>query len=73
MDARAGYDNRVDEDSLRDASMRRFRLAHSQPKDPKLLPLLGGSAYRTVNRSAAPTTLSRKNRAVRSNVPATSR
>lgn len=42
--------NRVDEDSLRDAIEASLSLAHSQPKDPKLLPLPGKQRYRKVNR-----------------------
>jgi predicted Zn-dependent protease len=42
--------NRVDEDSLRAAIEASLSLAHSQPKDPHLLPLLGKQRYRKVNR-----------------------
>jgi predicted Zn-dependent protease len=42
--------NRVDEDSLRAAINASISLAHSQPKDPLLLPLPGKQRYRTVNR-----------------------
>jgi PmbA protein len=42
--------NRVDEDSLRGAIEASLSLAHSQPKDPKLLPLPGKQRYRKVNR-----------------------
>jgi PmbA protein len=47
--------NRVDADSLRGAIEASLSLAHSQPKDPKLLPLPGKQRYRNVNRFAAPT------------------
>jgi PmbA protein len=47
--------NRVDEDSLRGAIEASLSLAHSQPKDPKLLPLPGKQRYRKVSRFAAPT------------------
>jgi PmbA protein len=42
--------NRVDEDSLRAAIEASLSLAHSQPKDPHLLPLPGKRHYRKVNR-----------------------
>jgi PmbA protein len=42
--------NRIDEDSLRAAIESSLALAQSQPKDPRLLPLLGKQRYRTVNR-----------------------
>jgi PmbA protein len=42
--------NRIDEDSLRAAIEASLSLAHGQPKDPKLLPLLGKQHYRPVNR-----------------------
>ncbi|MGB2644976.1 MAG: TldD/PmbA family protein [Candidatus Acidiferrum sp.] len=42
--------NRVDEDSLRAAIEASLSLAHSQPKDPKLLPLPGKQRYHKVNR-----------------------
>jgi len=42
--------NRVDEDSLRAAIESSLALAQSQPKDPRLLPLLGKQRYRSVNR-----------------------
>ncbi len=42
--------NRVDEDSLRAAIEASLSLAHSQPKDPRLLPMPGGQRYRRVNR-----------------------
>jgi PmbA protein len=42
--------NRVDEDSLRAAIEASLSLAHSQPKDPHLLPLPGKQRYREVSR-----------------------
>jgi PmbA protein len=42
--------NRVDEDSLRATIEASLSLAHSQPKDPRLLPLPGRQRYRKVNR-----------------------
>jgi PmbA protein len=42
--------NRIDEDSLRAAIDASLSLAHSQPKDPHLLPLPGKQRYRSVNR-----------------------
>jgi predicted Zn-dependent protease len=42
--------NRVDEDSLRAAIQTSLSLAHSQPKDPRLLPMPGRQRYRRVNR-----------------------
>ncbi|MGC1484606.1 MAG: TldD/PmbA family protein [Candidatus Acidiferrum sp.] len=42
--------NRTDEDSLRAAIEASLSLAHSQPKDPHLLPLPGKQRYRKVNR-----------------------
>ena len=42
--------NRVEEDSLRAAIYASLSLAHSQPKDPKLLRLPGKQRYRKVNR-----------------------
>jgi predicted Zn-dependent protease len=42
--------NRVNEDSLRAAIESSLALAQSQPKDPRLLPLLGNQRYRSVNR-----------------------
>lgn len=42
--------NRVDEDSLRAAIEASLSLAHSQPKDPHLLPLPAKQRYRKVNR-----------------------
>jgi PmbA protein len=42
--------NRLDEDSLRAAAQSSLTLAQSQPKDPRLLPLLGKQRYRSVQR-----------------------
>jgi len=42
--------NRIDEDSLRTAIAASLSLAHSQPRDPKLLPLPEKQKYRRVNR-----------------------
>ena len=42
--------NRLDEDSLRAAIEAALSLAHSQPKDPRLLPMPGRQRYRGVNR-----------------------
>lgn len=42
--------NRIDEDSLRVAIEASLSLAHSQPKDPRLLPLPGRQRYRKVSR-----------------------
>jgi len=42
--------NRVDQDSLRAAIEASLSLAHSQPKDPHLLPLPGRQRYRKVSR-----------------------
>jgi PmbA protein len=47
--------NRIDEDSLRAAIESSLSLAHSQPKDPRLLGMPGKQKYRKVNRFAAPT------------------
>jgi PmbA protein len=44
--------NRIDEDSLRSAIDASLSLAHSQPKDPHLLPLPGKQRYRPVHRFA---------------------
>ena len=56
--------NRIDEDSLRSAIDASLSLAHSQPKDPHLLPLPGKQRYRAVNRFAKPTaTLTPEDRA----------
>jgi PmbA protein len=42
--------NRLDEDSLRTAIEASLSLAHSQPKDPRLLPMPGKQRYRKVHR-----------------------
>ena len=42
--------NRIDEDSLRAAIEASLSLAHSQPRNPHLLPLLGKQHYRGVHR-----------------------
>src|SRR6266567_3939756 len=42
--------NRLDEDSLRATIEASLSLAHSQPRDPRLLPMPGKQRYRTVNR-----------------------
>ncbi len=42
--------NRLDEDSLRSAIQASLSLAHSQPKDPRLLPMVRRQRYRKVNR-----------------------
>jgi PmbA protein len=42
--------NRIDEDSLRATIEASLTLAHSQPKNPRLLPLPGRQRYRKVNR-----------------------
>jgi predicted Zn-dependent protease len=42
--------NRVDEDSLRAAIEGSMSLAHSQPKDPRLLAMPGKQRYRKINR-----------------------
>ncbi len=47
--------NRLDQDSLRAAIDGSLSLAHSQPKDPHLLPLPGKQRYRSVNRFVKPT------------------
>src|SRR6202012_710055 len=47
--------NRINEDSLRGAIEASLSLAHSQPKDPRLLPMPGKQNYRTGTRFAAPT------------------
>src|SRR5690242_3407425 len=60
--------NRVDEDSLRSAIEASLSLAHSQPKDPKLLSLPGKQRYRDVRRfikSTAAVTPEDRARAVR--------
>jgi PmbA protein len=47
--------NRIDEDSLRGAIDASLSLAHSQPKNPKLLPMPGKQRYRAVDRFAKAT------------------
>jgi PmbA protein len=47
--------NRVDEDSLRATIESSLSLAHSQPKNPRLLPLPGRQRYRRVDRFKKPT------------------
>ncbi len=42
--------NRLDEDSLRATIEASLSLAHSQPRDPRLLPMPGKQRYRAVNR-----------------------
>ena len=42
--------NRIDEDSLRAAIEASLSLAHSQPKNPQLLPMPGKQRYREVSR-----------------------
>ena len=42
--------NRLDEDSLRSAIESSLSLAHTQPKNPRLLPIPGKQRYRPVNR-----------------------
>ncbi|HKW34483.1 MAG TPA: TldD/PmbA family protein [Candidatus Acidoferrum sp.] len=42
--------NRLDEDSLRATIEASLSLAHSQPRDPRLLPMPGKQRYRNVNR-----------------------
>src|SRR5712671_1794872 len=49
--------NRIDEDSLRAAIEAALSLAHSQPKDPRLLPMPAKQRYRTVNRFIRPTAI----------------
>jgi len=44
--------NRSDEDSLRQAVQSSLELAHSQPNDPRLLPMPGPQRYRQVRRFA---------------------
>jgi len=57
--------NRINEDSLRAAIEASLSLAHSQPKDPRLLPMPGKQRYRAVNRFIKPTAaLSAEDRAV---------
>jgi PmbA protein len=56
--------NRSDEDSLRAAIEASLSLAHSQPQNPKLLPLPGKQRYRVVHRFAKRTaTLTSEDRA----------
>ncbi len=45
--------NRTDEDSLRGAIEASLSLAHSQPRDPRLLPMPGRQRYRTSPEGAA--------------------
>ncbi len=47
--------NRIDEDSLRATIEASLSLAHSQPKDPRLLPMPRKQRYRAVNRFIKPT------------------
>src|SRR5712692_8579961 len=47
--------NRIDEDSLRAAIETSLSLAHSQPRDPRLLPMPAKQRYRAVNRFIKPT------------------
>lgn len=47
--------NKIDEDALRAAIDGCLSLASHQPKDPKLLPLLGKQKYRAIRRFHAPT------------------
>jgi PmbA protein len=42
--------NRMEEDSLRATIEASLSLAHSQPKDPRILPMLGKQRYRRMNR-----------------------
>ena len=42
--------NRLDEDSLRSAIEASLSLAHTQPKNPRLLPMPGKQRYKSVNR-----------------------
>src|SRR5262249_18511175 len=49
--------NRVDEDSLRGAIDASLSLAHSQPRNPKLLAMPGKQRYRAVNRFSAQTAM----------------
>src|SRR5207253_10190467 len=42
--------NRLDEDSLRATIEASLSLAHSEPRDPRLLPMPGRQRYRAVNR-----------------------
>jgi PmbA protein len=47
--------NRLEQDSLRAAIESSLSLAHSQPRNPKLLPLPGKQRYRTIRRFDSPT------------------
>jgi PmbA protein len=47
--------NRIDEDSLRAAIEASLSLAHSEPKDPRLLPMPQRQRYRSVRRFVKPT------------------
>jgi PmbA protein len=47
--------NRIDEDSLRAAIEASLSLAHSEPKDPRLLPMPRRQRYRSVRRFIKPT------------------
>jgi PmbA protein len=47
--------NRIDEDSLRAVIEASLSLAHSQPKNPRLLPMPAKQRYRAVNRFIKPT------------------
>jgi predicted Zn-dependent protease len=47
--------NRIDEDSLRSAIQSSLSLAHSEPENPRLLPLPGKQRYRKVNRFVSAT------------------
>jgi len=56
--------NRLDEDSLRSTIEASLSLAHSQPKDPRLLPMPRKQRYRRLNRFVKQTaTLSARDRA----------
>ena len=56
--------NRIDEDSLRSAIEASLSLAHSQPKDPRLLPMPLKQRYRSVDRfSKSTASLSAEDRA----------
>jgi PmbA protein len=60
--------NRREEDSLRATIEASLSLAHSQPKDPRVLPMLGKQRYRRVNhfvRQTAAITAEARARAVR--------
>jgi PmbA protein len=47
--------NRIEEDSLRATIEASLSLAHSQPKDPRVLPMPAKQRYRRVNRFVKPT------------------